>query len=107
MKTLLFAIGFGVVIANVVAIAVGTRQGIGGMLAIDALSMIVVCLLGLIWAARRMAGPAKRSANALSSRANDAIVGVAAGGLKAKRKADRAIQGFADRVRDRADERPK
>ena len=43
----------------------------------------------------------------LAATADNAMVEVAAHGLKAKRETDRAIQSFADRVRERADEKLK
>jgi hypothetical protein len=63
MKAILMCIGFGILAANIAAIGAGTRQGIGGMLTIDALCVAAVCVIGTIWLAHRMGGPARKAQN--------------------------------------------
>jgi hypothetical protein len=107
MKTLLFAVGLGILIANAAAVIAGTRQGIGGMLTIDVLCVVTLCVVGAIWLALQMIGPAHKSTKTLSARAEGAAVNVGARGLRAGRRINQFAKRFADRVRDRADERRK
>lgn len=107
MKAILTCIGFGILAANIAAIGAGTRQGIGRMLTIDALSVAAVCVIGAIWLARRMGGPARKSAELLSTRADNAAVDVGARGLMLARRLRSNTKRFADRVRARADEELK
>jgi hypothetical protein len=107
MKAILTCIGFSVLTANLAAIVVGTRQGIGGMITIDALCVGAICGVAAIWLVRRMIGPARKSAEALSTRAEDAAVDIGARGLTLGRRMKSNAKGFADRVRARADEKLK
>lgn len=102
MRAILIFIALGIAAGNLAAIVGGTRAGIAGMLTVDILSAIAVCVIGVIWIGRRRFGATKKTGNALSARAGDVVVDIGAMGLKLGRRISSNKKLLADRIRERA-----